>query len=155
MSVSQGLLEPCPCGSKLSYRQCCQRLHDGEPACSPTALMRSRFCAFSMGLNEYLQHSWHPKTRPASVSIDPQQQWLRLDILNSTELADTGSVHFRATGRESERWFVLEEKSVFERYEGHWYYVQGTYQSTELTPGRNVTCPCGSGRKYKKCCSNL
>ena len=24
----------------------------------------------------------------------------------------------------------------------------------DKTPGRNDPCPCGSGRKYKKCCAN-
>jgi hypothetical protein len=26
------------------------------------------------------------------------------------------------------------------------------YQKTEVEPGRNNPCPCGSGKKYKKCC---
>ncbi|MFZ3139321.1 MAG: SEC-C metal-binding domain-containing protein [Polaromonas sp.] len=25
-------------------------------------------------------------------------------------------------------------------------------ESKEATPGRNDPCPCGSGKKYKKCC---
>ncbi|MCF1613211.1 SEC-C domain-containing protein, partial [Serratia marcescens] len=29
-----------------------------------------------------------------------------------------------------------------------WYYIDGT----KPQPGRNAMCPCGSGKKYKKCC---
>ncbi len=28
----------------------------------------------------------------------------------------------------------------------------GTYRREEPKVGRNTPCPCGSGRKYKKCC---
>ena len=32
----------CPCGSGISYRDCCGPLHQGKPAPTPEALMRSR-----------------------------------------------------------------------------------------------------------------
>ena len=33
-------------------------------------------------------------------------------------------------------------------------YEQGTYIREEKKIGRNDPCPCGSGKKYKKCCMN-
>ena len=27
--------------------------------------------------------------------------------------------------------------------------------TVEKTPGRNDRCPCGSGKKYKKCCGKI
>ena len=33
---------------------------------------------------------------------------------------------------------------------GKWTYVAGVHQSLK-TPGPNDPCPCGSGKKYKKC----
>lgn len=34
----------------------------------------------------------------------------------------------------------------------HDSYMEGTYERTEKKIGRNDPCPCGSGKKYKKCC---
>lgn len=31
----------------------------------------------------------------------------------------------------------------------------GTYVRSEPKIGRNDPCPCGSGKKYKKCCGNV
>jgi SEC-C motif domain protein len=47
--------------------------------------------------------------------------------------------------------------SDFEKIDGKWYYKDGrTVPSTVVRSapkvGRNDPCPCGSGKKYKKCC---
>ena len=35
----------------------------------------------------------------------------------------------------------------------HWKYRKGRpAMPTKVTVGRNAPCPCGSGRKFKKCC---
>ena len=49
------------------------------------------------------------------------------------------------------------ERSVFERVEGDWFYMDGTIVKQKPVVrdkpkvGRNQPCPCGSGKKYKKC----
>ncbi|WP_411751462.1 SEC-C metal-binding domain-containing protein, partial [Serratia sp. (in: enterobacteria)] len=43
---------------------------------------------------------------------------------------------------------AMHERSRFLRLEQRWYYIDGT----KPQPGRNAICPCGSGKKYKKCC---
>ncbi|QSA19995.1 SEC-C domain-containing protein, partial [Vibrio furnissii] len=50
----------------------------------------------------------------------------------------------------------LEERSRFLRENGLWYYIDGEFpqQSVSLKVGRNEPCPCGSGKKSKKCCSS-
>ena len=53
-----------------SYDACCGPIHDGAPAPTAEALMRSRFSAFALGLTPYLLTSWHPSTRPASLEPD-------------------------------------------------------------------------------------
>ena len=143
---------PCPCGSGQNYHACCQRLHLGEPADSPEALMRSRYCAFVYGLTDYLLETWHPSTRPDTLNLEPSPDWASLHILDSSQAGETGAVHFRAIYRAGRGWGFLEEESDFVREQGRWLYVAGDTREGALKPGRNESCPCGSGRKYKACC---
>jgi SEC-C motif-containing protein len=76
----------CPCGGHpapgTAYAACCGRLHDGgQVAETAEALMRSRYCAFAVGDEDYLLRTWHPKTRPASLQLDPRHAWVGLEVL--------------------------------------------------------------------------
>ena len=146
----------CPCQSGCAYDVCCKPLHSGAPASSPQSLMRSRYSAFAMGLNDYLLESWHASTRPATLPGDETTCWKRLEVCSSHEKGDTGEVHFRATCEEHGKWFVLEEHSLFCNEKGHWFYLKANpdkpHVTTAISPGRNDVCPCGSGSKFKKCC---
>ncbi len=114
--------------------------------------MRSRFSAFALGLSDYVLETWHPDQRPASLLDDSLTEWVRLEILSSQQQDDAGQVHFRAIFRENNRWNALEEDSSFIRTAGRWLYVDGETAVVSLKPGRNADCPCGSGRKAKRCC---
>jgi len=84
--------------------------------------MRSRFSAFALGDSEYLLASWHPKTRPAALDLDPEVRWLGLDILDRVAggpLATTGIVEFEAHYAGGSQ----RERSEFVRETGRWYYV--------------------------------
>lgn len=141
----------CPCDPTRAYAACCGSFHAGSDAAGPEALMRSRFSAFALGLDDYLLATWHASTRPASLAADGATRWVRLDVVESDTLADRGRVHFRATFRDGRRWGVLEEDSRFVCEAGRWYYLDGNPGITRLKPGRNDPCPCGSGRKSKLC----
>lgn len=143
----------CPCGSGHSYGNCCQPFHLGAFAGSPEALMRSRYTAYVAGLADYLRATWHSSTRPESLVLDDSPHWVSLQVLSSGYNGDVGQVHFRATHSVDGGWQYLEEKSRFVRENGRWFYVAGEVSSGVVRPGRNDSCPCGSGRKYKKCCS--
>lgn len=142
----------CPCGSHKLYSECCSLLHKGQAAASAEALMRSRFSAFSLQLSDYLLSSWHSTTRPEQIELDAATQWKRLEIINAANDGQQGSVHFKAYYQEKNEWHLLEETSKFLFENGHWFYHSGNYQPQVLTPSRNDSCPCGSGKKYKKCC---
>lgn len=93
--------DPCPCGWGRAYGECCGPIHEGRAA-APTAeaLMRSRYSAFAVGDEPYLLRSWHPSTRPALLELDPDQRWLRLEILateGGSAFHSEGSVEFRRT----------------------------------------------------------
>jgi SEC-C motif-containing protein len=118
----------CPCLSGNPYDECCGPLHDGAAAPTAERLMRSRFSAFALGLPGYLLDSWHPSTRPASLELDPEQRWTRLDILSTRDGGpfDTrGQVAFRAWWRSDSDRGTLEETSDFVRERGRWSYVDG------------------------------
>lgn len=141
-------MEQCPCGSRQSYADCCGRFHDGaEFAPDAETLMRSRYCAYVLKLSSYLHATWHPSTRPATLDISSDGTvWLGLKILGSGE----GWVEFVARFQGGQ----LQERSRFVNEAGQWLYLEGEILPPlpAPKPGRNDPCPCGSGRKYKKCC---
>lgn len=146
----------CPCGSGQVYRQCCEPLHKGlSAAVTAEGLMRSRYSAYVLKLGDYLFSTWHASTRPLSLDIQSDETpWIRLEIL-ATEKGNQedsdGVVEFAAHYQGGQ----LHERSLFLKEGGKWFYLDG-----EILPpvaaarvGRNDPCPCGSGKKYKKCCS--
>ena len=114
--------------------------------------MRSRYSAFVRDDADYVRASWHPDTRPVELTLEAGEQWLGLEIVDAKQDGDSGQVHFGATHRDGDGFAVLEERSRFVRENGHWFYLDGQHTVTPLKPGRNDPCPCGSGRKFKKCC---
>ena len=119
----------CPCLSGLTYAECCGRLHDGT-ATAQTAeqLMRSRFSAFAVSDAAYLLATWHPSTRPASLELDDEQCWYRLDILATREggpFETTGVVEFEAFHRSPSGSGSQHEISRFSREDGRWFYLDG------------------------------
>lgn len=118
----------CPCGTGLTYGECCYRFHSGELV-APTAeaLMRSRFTAFAVGNSQYLLDTWDPETRPSELGLDVGIDFYRLDILETTgggPFDSTGTVKFQAfyKGLASG---VQEEDSTFRKVNGAWVYSTG------------------------------
>ncbi|MFD5339988.1 YchJ family protein [Streptomyces hawaiiensis] len=117
----------CPCGLPQAYEACCGRFHSAAAA-APTAeaLMRSRYCAFVKGDAGYLLRTWHPRTRPGTLELDPGTRWTGLEILGTGDgsaFHSTGTVEFRASYRGGS----LHERSGFERVDGAWVYVAGEF----------------------------
>ncbi len=129
--------------------------------------MRARYSAYASGNVDFVLASNHPKTRDgvdrASTEVwSKESEWLGLDII-STEAGgvgdQVGSVEFLARYRLRGVTIPHREKARFEVHEGKWYFVEG--EEIHGPPvhregprvGRNDPCPCGSGKKYKKCCA--
>ena len=89
--------------------------------------MRSRYSAFVLGRADYLLATWHPKTRPATLDLDPAARWLGLEVRAcGASGARHGQVEFVARYREHGRAVRLHERSRFTRErDGRWYYVDG------------------------------
>ena len=115
----------CPCGTGLPYAECCGRLHDGTAsAATAEQLMRSRYSAFVVGDPAYLLATWHPRTRPTSLELDPEVRWTGLEIVATSggSMLDTeGTVAFRACRVDG----VQAERSRFVRENGRWFYLDG------------------------------
>ncbi|MGN5267109.1 YchJ family metal-binding protein [Aeromonas dhakensis] len=56
---------------------------------------------------------------------------------------------------EGEERHCLHERSRFVRHQGRWVYTDGEQDPAPLRVGRNDPCPCGSGKKFKKCCGRV
>lgn len=166
--LEEFFMESCPCASGREYDLCCGAIIDGtRDAPSAEALMRSRYSAFVKGKLDHLRESLHPDSRhdydPLSTQKwSEQSEWEKLDVLNSCggENDDAGVVEFVATYRQKGAWLVHHELAEFRRLQGRWYYVDGklvspgTVRNKGPRPGRNDPCPCGSGKKHKKCCGS-
>jgi SEC-C motif-containing protein len=88
--------------------------------------MRSRFSAFARRDETYLLRSWHSRSRPATLDLDGELRWIRLEILGGTagSLFDAeGTVSFAAHYREAGKAGVLKENSHFSREDGEWRYT--------------------------------
>ncbi len=123
--------DDCPCGSAVPYEECCAPLHRGGAAGTALALMRSRYSAFALGLEQYLLDSWHASTRPLGIDLDGDTEWRRLQIVDTTHGGpsdDAGFVEYRASFRSGGQPGLLEERSRFIRVDGRWLYVDGDAQ---------------------------
>lgn len=89
--------------------------------------MRSRYTAYARGNLDHVFRTWHPRTRPADLELDPRLAWTGLTVLRSRggESDDAGEVEFRAGWRLGDQSGVLHEVSRFGRRAGRWVYVDG------------------------------
>ena len=151
----------CPCGSGRTYADCCGPLLEGaRPAATAEALMRSRYTAYTRGDAAYVARTWHASSCPAELDLNRSPvHWTGLTVIGCTAGGaddDRGTVefiaHFEADGRAGQ----VHEVSRFVREHGQWLYLDGEAgRAPAQRPhdtGRNAPCPCGSGKKFKRCC---
>lgn len=138
-----------------------------KPATTAAELMASRYVAYATGAIDYLLETHDPKTRAgtdrkSTEAWSKSAEWQGLEIL-STERGgaddDEGYVEFIARYRADGVDHAHHERSLFRKVEGRWYFISGqkvtnkTVRKTAPKVGRNDPCPCGSGKKSKKCCA--
>ncbi|MEW6313612.1 MAG: YchJ family protein [Pseudomonadota bacterium] len=130
------LANSCPCGSGVAYAECCAHFHRGAAAPSAEALMRSRYSAYVLCLEDYLLATWHASTRPARLDLEQERrtQWLGLRVVATRSgMADdgSGSVEFVARYKVNGKAGRLHEISRFLREQGRWFYLDGEIESAE------------------------
>jgi SEC-C motif-containing protein len=157
----------CPCGSKKLYVDCCEPIIKGtRTAQTAEELMRSRYTAYAKAEVQHILASSHPKLRStldenATRTWAKNSQWHKLEVVSiekgGAEDAE-GVVEFISMYSEKGQHRSLHERAKFVKEEGRWYYLDGEivppkpYVRETPKIGRNDPCPCGSGKKYKKCC---
>ncbi len=157
---------PCFCNSNLTFENCCKPIIEGtQQASTAEALMRSRYSAYASVATQYLLDSTHISERAnySKTEIETwakESSWQKLEIIackNGLEEDSVGEVEFKAYFKDSKNASKIHhEKSVFQKENGIWYFVSGEIVKPKiayaLTTDRNAPCPCGSGKKFKKCC---
>ncbi len=113
---------------------------------TPKELMKSRYEAFVREDWAYLAQTSTTQTIE-DLSSMPKLQWLKLEIIESYD----NVVEFKAYYKENGIVGVLHEKSFFIQEDGIVKYDTGIIYQTKIQ--RNEPCPCGSGKKFKKCCA--
>lgn len=114
----------CYCGSGKTYAACCEPSHQGVPAQTAEALMRSRYSAYVLGLRQYLLDSWHVSTRPPELDLSEPTQWLGLQVLRHEQQDESHAlVEFVARYKVNGRAFRLHEVSRFVHQNGRWCYL--------------------------------
>lgn len=155
----------CACHSGREFDACCGPILAGGAAPTAESLMRARFNAFTSGNMDFLDRTLAPESKD-----DYDREELKETIENAKPVGleirhiegggpndQEGVVEFVARLKVHGEPMAHHERAVFRRENGIWLYVDG-----EVNPktgprhvekvGRNDPCPCGSGKKYKKCC---
>jgi SEC-C motif-containing protein len=123
--------------------------------------MRSRYTAHVREDYGYVLRTCHVSTRPGEDEFDNANPvaWTGLEIIKieAGGIEDQkGMVEFVARYRASGGTLGLHEIARFVKEEDQWFYLDGEIvkapQAKSEKIGRNEPCPCGSGKKYKKCC---
>ncbi len=143
----------CICGNEKDFNECCGPIISKEKLPqSAEELMRSRYSAYVQANGEYLVYSavkdnQYQEDIALIEEFSNSVEWLKLDVLEVTP----NTVEFKAYYRDKEGIQVLHEKSNFVQEDEVWKYKDGELYNTKIE--RNESCPCGSGKKYKKCCA--
>jgi SEC-C motif-containing protein len=125
----------CFCCSGSLYEECCQRYHLGENAPNALLLMRSRYCAYALGLTDYIIRTTHPMN---SAYKEDRKAWkneieefckqttfLKLEVLQFQEGDVAAVVLFTAYLKQNGRDATFTERSRFEKLNGVWLYLDG------------------------------
>lgn len=155
-SINEDSIKICPCKSGEKYDLCCRIIHqDKQKAELPEQLMRARYSAYVLCMKEFILNSWALETRPEQLILNSETRWFSLEIVNSEPVsAQSTSAHvsFIAKYIEDKTIFNLEEQSTFIKRSNLWFYLRGDSRSFSQKLGGKAKCPCGSGKKFKRCC---
>lgn len=160
--------DACPCASGKPFGECCEPYLLGRVK-PPTAvaLMRSRYTAYAMGAIDYLYQTSSERVRKefdaeGSKKWAQSAEWTGIKIIQTTgggAQDESGVIEFLAHYKVKESDFNHHERAEFEKHDGGWVFMDGNMigpapvRREEPKVGRNDPCPCGSGKKYKKCCA--
>lgn len=160
-------IEKCPCGSGKNYEDCCKPIITGTAkALTAEALMRARYSAYVAHEIDFIISSCEKGEGIADIDKKATEEWSLKSTWNGLTILRTekgsendteGVVEFNADYTMQRMHDVHHEIAEFKKINGEWKYINGNIITTTVKRegakiGRNDPCPCGSGKKYKKCC---
>lgn len=123
-------------------------------------LMRSRYTAYALGHSQYLYQTYASQSKASNNLADiqdwaEQTTWLSLKVINHN-IDDLVYQYVEFIAQYlvgNERW-LMHETSRFIKEQQCWRYLDGDVTEHVLLSkiNRNDTCPCLSGKKFKRCC---
>jgi SEC-C motif domain protein len=161
----------CPCGSNSEFSVCCEAFltMTAKPQ-TAEQLMRSRYTAYTLANIDYIRRTLDPEhlesfDESGTLSWAQNSKWLGLTI-HSTEQGTSddskGVVVFTASYEQNGQRQDHHERAYFRKNNsGTWFFVDGEVPKEQRQKpivrdsqkvGRNDPCPCGSGKKFKRCC---
>ena len=160
----------CPCGSGKKYGECCEPIiKNTSKALTAESLMRARYTAYVVHEIDFIINSCEEGEGIADIDKKATEDWSRNSTWNGLKILrtekgqegdDEGVVEFTADYTLKQMHDVHHEVAAFKKINGEWKYVAGNIITTTVKRegekiGRNDPCPCGSGKKYKKCCGKI
>ncbi|HSQ42921.1 MAG TPA: YchJ family protein [Fibrobacteraceae bacterium] len=157
----------CPCGSGKTYAECCEPIIKGQvKAPTPEALMRSRYTAYAKHEIPWLRDSLEENQRKDfdEKNVETwsrQSEWMGMEIRRTEKGGPedtTGFVEFVAKFKQEGVVREHHELGEFHKVNEQWFFYDGRgikpapFKHDKPQVGRNDPCPCGSGKKFKKCC---
>ncbi|NLM00237.1 MAG: YchJ family protein [Treponema sp.] len=158
----------CPCGSEKKYDECCEPIIKGKiKATTAESLMRSRYSAYVKHEIDWIVKSCAQSAEENKIDMEETRKWSEESIWHGLKIIRTekggendteGTVEFSATYTRTGLKDVHLEQAYFSKKNGEWFYETGNLIPTTVVRegkkvGRNEPCPCGSGKKHKKCCA--
>lgn len=151
----------CPCGAQETFSKCCEPYLLGKKTAStPEILMRSRYTAYVKANIDYIEKTQTDNSdfnKNEALTWASESEWLGLEIKNAKRNVVEFIARYKIKGQD--KICVHQEISEFVKNDEKWFFKKGTIvgaqpiKRTEAKVGRNDPCPCGSGKKYKKCCA--
>lgn len=98
--------------------------------------MRSRYTAYTLAKVSYIKRTMRGNALVGFNAGEAKRwarrvSWTGLQIINAfNEHADKGFVEFIARFQDGEHMQSIHEVSEFQRVQGVWFYVDGTYRSS-------------------------
>ena len=124
-------LNNCFCGSRIIFKDCCQKYIDGiQKAPTALALMKSRYSAYATRQADYLLATTHNSQRQyyslqEILHWATANQWQKLEIISSTETTVEFKAYFRDENLEDK---IHYELSTFKKENGTWFYLDGKFK---------------------------
>ena len=153
----------CVCGLPEPTEACCGAIIAGKRrAETAEQLMRSRYAAFALHEIDWILSTHEGKVdRATTEAWSKNSEWIGLEVLSTRAGGpddEEGEVEFVARFKVADNEQRHHERARFKKRGSRWIYVDGKEMKgapqVRQSPavGRNDPCPCGSGKKYKKCC---